>query len=169
MADITFKGSPFRTKGNLPAVGSKAPDFRLTKKDLSDVSLADFAGFKKIVNIVPSLDTGVCAASARRFDAEVQKLENVVILTVSCDLPFAQNRFCSAEGLTRVITLSQMRNKAFGATWGVEMVDGPLAGILSRAIVVLDSSDTVTYTEQVTEITSEPGYAAALQAVQRAK
>jgi thiol peroxidase len=168
MATITLGGTSILTAGNLPAKGTKAPDFILTKEDLSDVSLKDFAGKKKIVNIVPSLDTGVCAASARRFDHEVAALGDAVLLTVSCDLPFAMARFCKAEGLSNVISLSQMRNRNFGRDWGVEMTTGPLAGILSRAVVVLDASDTVVYAEQVPEIKQEPDYAKALAAVKSA-
>lgn len=165
MASITLKGSPINTIGELPAVGQKAPDFVLTKSDLSDVSLADFAGKKKILNIVPSLDTGVCAESARRFNREIAKKSDTVVLTISCDLPFAQERFCSAEGIDNVITLSQMRNRNFGKDYGVEIIDGPLAGILARAVIVLDQNDTVVYTELVPEIAQEPNYQAALEKV----
>lgn len=167
MATITLKGNSIHTRGTLPAAGTKAPDFRLTKGDLSDVSLKDFAGKIKILNIVPSLDTGVCAASARRFEKESAALKDVVILTISADLPFAQGRFCQAEGITHVVPLSQMRNRDFGTTYGVEITDGPLAGILSRAIVVLGKDDKVAYTEQVPEIAQEPDYAKALEAVKR--
>lgn len=165
MANITLGGAPVTTVGSLPAVGSKAPDFVLTKQDLSDVRLADFRGKKKIVNIVPSLDTGVCAASARKFDFAVSALSGVVLLTVSNDLPFAMERFCKAEGLTNVIGLSQLRDRKFGVDWGVAMSSGPLAGLLSRAVVVLDADDTVLYAEQVPEIKQEPDYAKALAAV----
>ena len=165
MATITLKGNPIHTCGELPKVGTKAPDFVLVKADLSDVSLADFKGKKKILNIVPSLDTGVCAASAKRFNDEMKKLQNVVVLTISMDLPFAQDRFCKAEHVENVITLSDMRSKNFGKLYGVEIVDGPLAGLLSRAIVVLDENDTVVYTQQVPEIAQEPDYEKALAAV----
>jgi len=165
MAKITLGGNPVETAGTLPAVGKKAPDFTLTKEDLSDVTLANFAGKKKVINIVPSLDTGVCAASARKFDNAIVARKDAVLLTVSCDLPFAMGRFCKAEGLTNVISLSQMRNRNFGRDWGVEMVSGPLAGILSRAVVVLDENDTVLYTEQVPEIKQEPDYGKALAAL----
>lgn len=168
MAKITLGGSPIETVGTLPAVGSKAPDFTLTKEDLSDVRLADFAGKKKIVNIVPSLDTGVCAASARRFDHEVASLKDTVLLTVSNDLPFAMARFCKAEGLENVISLSQLRDRKFGVDWGVAITTGPLAGLLSRAVVILDERDTVAYAEQVPDIKSEPDYAKALEAVKKA-
>ena len=165
MAKITLKGNPIHTCGDLPKVGTKAPDFVLVKADLSDVTLASFKGKKKILNIVPSLDTGVCATSARKFNEEVKKLSDTVVLTVSEDLPFAQDRFCKAEGIANVIALSDMRKKDFGKKYGVEIVDGPLAGVLSRAIVVLDAGDKVLYTEQVPEIAQEPDYAKALAAV----
>ncbi len=165
MATVTLKGNPIHTCGTLPQIGTKAPDFTLVKSDLSDVTLASFKGKKKILNIVPSLDTGVCAASAKRFNDEVKKLSDVVVLTVSEDLPFAQDRFCKAEGIGNVVTLSDMRKKDFGKKYGAEIVDGPLAGVLSRAIVVLDANDKVVYTEQVPEIAQEPDYAKALAAV----
>ncbi|MBP7161709.1 MAG: thiol peroxidase [Myxococcota bacterium] len=165
MAKITLQGNEINTIGELPKVGSKLPAFKLTKGDLSDVSLADFAGKKLIFNIVPSLDTGVCAASAKRFEAEVQKLVDTVVLTVSNDLPFAQDRFCKAEDITNVVTLSQLRDRAFGRDFGVEIVDGPLAGLLSRAVVVADKAGNVIYTQQVPEIVQEPDYTAVLDAV----
>ncbi len=165
MAKITLGGNPIETTGTLPAVGSKAPDFVLTKEDLSDVTLASFAGKKKIVNIVPSLDTGVCAASARKFDHEIASRSDAVLLTVSADLPFAMARFCKAEGLGNVISLSEMRSRDFGKDWGVAIKTGPLAGILSRAVVVLDKNDVVVYAEQVPEIKTEPDYSKALAAL----
>ncbi len=165
MAKITLQGNDINTIGELPKVGSKLPAFKLTKGDLSDVSLADFVGKKLIFNIVPSLDTGVCAASAKRFEAEVQKLVDTVVLTVSNDLPFAQDRFCKAEDITNVVTLSQLRDRAFGRDFGVEIVDGPLAGLLSRAVVVADKAGNVIYTQQVPEIVQEPDYAAVLDAI----
>jgi len=168
MAHITLGGSRIETIGNLPAVGSAAPDFLLTKEDLSDATLASFAGKKKILNIVPSLDTGVCAASARRFDAEIASMGDAVLLTVSNDLPFAMARFCKAENLLNIISLSQLRNRSFGKDWGTEITTGPLAGLLSRAVVVLDANNTVVYTEQVPEIKQEPDYKAALEAVRKA-
>jgi thiol peroxidase len=164
MAHITLKGNPVETSGTLPAVGSKAPDFVLTKQDLSDVRLADFAGKVKIVNIVPSVDTGVCASSARKFNEAVQKLGNAVVLNVSVDLPFALGRFCSAEGLSAIVPLSVLRSRDFGKDWGVAITTGPLAGVLSRAVVVLSADNTVLYTEQVPEIAQEPDYEAALKA-----
>ncbi len=165
MATITLKGTPIHTVGALPHVGAKAPDFALTKGDLSDVSLKDFQGKRKLLNIVPSLDTGVCAASARRFNQEAAKVPGAVILTVSCDLPFAQGRFCEAEGIKEVVPLSELRARSFGEAYGVRIADGPLAGLLSRAVVVLDEQDEVLYTEQVPEIVQEPNYDAALKAL----
>lgn len=165
MASITFKGSAVHTVGELPGKGSKAPDFSLTKTDLSDVSLEDFSGKKKILNIVPSLDTGTCAASAKRFEKEVSKLDDTVVLTVSRDLPFAAGRFCQSEGIENVVTLSQLRDDSFGKAYGVTMSDGPLAGLLSRAVVVLNEQNEVVYTQQVPEIADEPDYEQALAAV----
>ena len=165
MATITLKGNPVHTVGDLPRSGSKAPDFVLTRGDLADVSLRNFSGKRKLLNIVPSLDTGVCAASARRFNQEAAALSDVVLLTVSCDLPFAQKRFCDAEGIENLITLSELRSRSFGEAYGVRIADGPLAGLLSRAVVVLDQDDTVVYTEQVPEITQEPDYEKALAAL----
>ena len=165
MATITHRGNPIHTEGELPKTGDKAPDFVLTRGDLADVSLKDFAGKKKILNIVPSLDTGICAASARRFNQEAASLGDVVVLTVSDDLPFAQKRFCEAEGIKDVVPLSEMRSRDFGRAYGVRITDGKLAGVLSRAIVVLDQEDRVVYTEQVPEIGQEPNYEKALAAV----
>jgi thiol peroxidase len=167
MATITFKGNPVQTIGSLPAKGTKAPDFRLTAGDLSDVSLATYAGKVKILNIVPSLDTGVCAASARAFNKAAASLGDVVILTISRDLPFAQKRFCEAQGIDKVVTLSELRDREFGKAYGVEMISGPLAGLLSRAVVVLDRDNRVVYTEQVPEIAQEPDYAASLDATKQ--
>ena len=164
MAQITFKGSPINTSGSLPPKNAKAPDFRLVDGGLNDKKLADFGGKVKILNIVPSLDTSVCALSAKRFNREAGKEEKLVVLTISCDLPFAQERFCRTEGVSNIIALSQMRDKQFGRDYGVEILDGPLAGLLSRAVVVLDKSNTVVYTEQVPEIGQEPNYDAALAA-----
>ncbi|HOJ98604.1 MAG TPA: thiol peroxidase [Termitinemataceae bacterium] len=163
MATITFKGNPIHTIGELPAIGSRAPDFVLVNGELQNVRLDNFKGKKKILNIVPSLDTGVCAASARRFNQEATQFPNTVILTISRDLPFAQKRFCTTEGIDRVITLSDLRSRDFGKAYGVEIIDGPLAGLLSRAIVVLDEENRVIYTEQVPEIAQEPNYEAVLR------
>lgn len=165
MAEITLKGNKIHTYGTLPAVGSKAPDFLLTKTDLADVSLKDFAGKKIVLNIFPSIDTGVCAASVRRFNEEVQKLQDTVVLCASIDLPFAHSRFCGAEGLESVISVSELRKRQFGEDYGVRIIDGPLAGLFSRAIVVIDEKGIVKYTEQVPEIAQEPDYAAALKAL----
>jgi thioredoxin-dependent peroxiredoxin len=168
MSTITLKGNAIHTIGSLPEAGSKAPDFKLTRGDLGDVSLADFSGKVKILNIVPSLDTSTCALSAKRFNGEIKKLDGAVVLNVSRDLPFAQARFCKAEGVDAVVPLSELRDLAFGEAYGVTMVDGPLAGLLSRAVVVVDAKDRVVYTQQVPEIGSEPDYAAALAAASRA-
>jgi thiol peroxidase len=165
MATITLKGNPIHTSGDLPAVGTKAPDFKLTRSDLRDVSLKDFAGKKKVLNIVPSLDTPVCAASTRRFNQEADKLGGAVILTVSNDLPFAQQRFCAAEGISSVVPLSELRSRDFGSNYGIRIIDGPLAGLLGRAVVVIDEQDKVIYTEQVPEIAQEPNYEAVLAAL----
>jgi len=165
MAKITFKGNPVQTAGTLPAVGSAAPDFKLTKSDLSDTSLKDYRGKRVVLNIFPSLDTPVCAASVRRFNAEASKLDNTVVLCISRDLPFAQSRFCAAEGLNNVITASEYRNASFGDAYGVRMQDGPLSGLFSRAVVVVSENGKVKYTEQVPEIVHEPDYAAALAAL----
>jgi thiol peroxidase len=165
MATITVGGKPANTSGNLPVVGSKAPDFLLTNGDLNDVSLKDFQGKRKILNIVTSLDTGVCATSAKKFEAEVSKLDNTVVLTISCDLPFAQSRFCQSANVSKVVTLSQLRNRNFGRDYGVEFVDGVLAGLLARSIVVLDENDTVLHAQQVPENGNEPDYDSALKAV----
>lgn len=163
MATITLSGNPIHTNGDLPAIGAPAPAFKLTRGDLSDVSLADFKGKKKLLNIVPSLDTGVCATSARKFNEAAKKLgEQVVVLIISADLPFAQSRFCTGEHLDNVISLSMMRDKSFAKDYGVLIQDGPLAGICARAVVVLDEHDKVRYTQLVPEIAQEPDYDRAL-------
>ena len=164
MATITLKGNAIHTEGSLPKVGDKAPDFKLTSADLKDHSLESFTGKKKILNIVPSLDTPVCATSTRRFNEEAGKLPNTVVLVVSNDLPFAQKRFCTTEGLANVTALSELRTRDFGHDYGVRITDGPLAGVMSRAVVVIDEHDKVVYTEQVPEIAQEPDYAKALAA-----
>ncbi len=168
MAAITHKGNPVHTVGDLPAPGSAAPDFRLTKGDLSDAALSDFPGKVRILNIVPSLDTSVCALSAKRFEQEVKKRPGLVVLTISRDLPFAQGRFCKAEGVENVIMLSELRDRAFGKAYGVELKDGRMAGLLSRAVVVVDAAGKVVYTEQVPEIGQEPDYDKALAAASKA-
>lgn len=158
MAQITLKGKPVNTIGSLPEVGSPAPDFKLTTGDLQDVSLADYQGKKKILSIVTSLDTGTCAASAKTFENRAHTLPNTVIITISLDLPFAQQRFCQAEGVDNVVTLSAFRSPSFGRDYGVQMIDGPLKGLFSRAVVVLDEDNRVIYTEQVPENGQEPDY-----------
>ncbi|WP_430811986.1 MULTISPECIES: thiol peroxidase [unclassified Carboxylicivirga] len=165
MTQITFKGTPVNTAGDLPRVGAEAPDFSLVKTDLSEVSLADFKGKKVVLNIFPSVDTGVCAASVRRFNAEAAKQDNTVVLCISRDLPFAHARFCGAEGLNDVISLSEYKDEVFSQNYGVKMLDGPLAGLLSRAVVVLDEKGKVTHSEQVDDIVNEPNYDAALKAL----
>jgi thiol peroxidase len=165
MARITLKGNPINTSGTLPAKGRPAPDFTLTGGDLADVSLASFAGRKKILNIVPSLDTSVCALSAKRFNEAVAALGDTMVLNISADLPFAQKRFCDAEKLASIIPLSTFQSPSFGRDYGVLILDKPLAGLMSRAVVVLDTNNIVVYTEQVPEIAQEPDYSAALAAV----
>ncbi len=158
MSRIKFKGEPVNTSGELPKEGEQAPDFLLTGEDLSDYSLNDFNGIKLVLNIFPSIDTGVCAASVRRFNKEADNLSNIKILGISRDLPFAQARFCGAEGIENVITLSEMRQDNFGEEYGVKIIDGPLAGLFSRAVIVLDANHTVLYNQQVPDIASEPDY-----------
>ncbi|MGF1642930.1 MAG: thiol peroxidase [Thiotrichales bacterium] len=165
MASITLQGNPINTNGELPALGSVAPDFNLQTKDLADVGLATYAGKKKLLNIVPSLDTGVCATSAKKFNDAAKSRADTVFLTISADLPFAQGRFCGAEGIDTVQTLSLMRSRNFAKDYGVLITDGPLAGITARAVVVLDADNKVTYTELVPEIVQEPNYDAALAAL----
>jgi thioredoxin-dependent peroxiredoxin len=165
MAEVTLKGSPIHTNGDLPAVGSTAPDFRLTNKDLADVGLDDFAGKCKILSIVPSLDTGVCAESTRKFNQLVAERDDVVVLVIAADLPFAMTRFCGAEGIDRVHTLSMMRSKNFAKDYGVLIQDGPLAGITARAVVALDADNRVLHAELVPEIGQEPDYDAAFAAL----
>lgn len=165
MATISLRGNPIHTVGELPAAGTTAPDFNLTKGNMQDVSLKDFEGKRKVLNIVPSLDTAVCQASARRFNTEADQLPNAVVLVISNDLPMAQKRFCEGEGLKNVIPLSELRSRDFGSDYGVRISDGPLSGMLSRAVVVLDEQNKVVYTEQVPEIAQEPNYDRALEAL----
>ncbi len=162
MAQITLKGNLVNTVGELPETGKAAPDFLLTKTDLSDVSLKDYAGKTVVLNIFPSIDTPVCATSVRKFNAEINKFENAVVLCVSRDLPFAMQRFCGAEGLDNVVPASVVRNLDFEEKYGVGIADGPLAGLLARAIVIIDGDGKVAYTQQVPEIAQEPDYEAAL-------
>ena len=167
MAKITLKGNPFHTIGEVPAVGSQAPDFQLVDGDLKDVSLATYKGKKKILNIVPSLDTPVCATSTRKFNERASALPGAVVLVISCDLPFAAKRFCSTEGLQNVVPLSLMRSRDFAKSYGVLITDGPLRGITARAVVVLDPNDKVIHAQLVPEIAQEPDYEAALAAASR--
>ena len=162
MASITLGGNPINTSGELPKVGSKAPKFQLVKNDLSTTSLADFAGSNLVLNIFPSIDTGTCATSVRTFNAKASALKNTKVLCISRDLPFAQKRFCGAEGLENVINLSDFNTGNFGKAYGLEITDSVLAGLHSRVIIVLDENGTVKYTEQVPEIADEPNYELAL-------
>lgn len=165
MATITLKGSPIHTNGDLPKVGSKAPDFNLADANLANKTLADFRGKKKLLNIVPSLDTPVCATSTKKFNDHAKASAGTVMLMISADLPFAMNRFCTAENTNNVVTLSMMRDRHFAKDYGVLIEDGPLAGITARAVVVIDENDKVAYTELVPEIGQEPDYAKALAAL----
>lgn len=165
MSQVTFKGNTVSTKGSLPAIGDHAPDFSLTAGDLSQKSLSDFAGKKVVLNIFPSVDTGTCAASVRTFNQKVSQLDNTVVLCISKDLPFAQGRFCAAEGLDNVVTLSEYKDTSFSDAYGVKFSDGPLEGLLSRAVVVVDENGKVVYTEQVGEVVNEPNYEAAIAAL----
>ncbi len=164
MANITLQGNPVHTSGSLPDSGTIAKDFALVKNDLSEVTLQSYAGKKKVLNIFPSVDTGTCAASVRKFNQEASNLEGVVVLNISADLPFAQARFCGAEGIKNCDTISSFRS-TFGKDWGLQIVDSPLAGLLSRAVVTLSADNKVLYVEQVSEIANEPNYAAALASV----
>ncbi len=165
MATITLQGNPFKTIGELPNIGEKAPDFKLTAGDLSHKSLADFTGKKIILNIFPSVDTGTCATSVRTFNKKASSLENTVVLCVSRDLPFAQGRFCGAEGIENVVMLSDFATGSFGKAYQLEISNGPLAHLHARAIVIIDENGIVTYTEQISEIADEPNYEAALKAL----
>ena len=165
MASITLKGNTIHTSGNLANNGDKAPDFKLIANDLSTKTLADFSGKKIILNIFPSIDTGTCAASVRNFNKEAASLNNTVVLCISRDLPFAQARFCGAEDIENVQTLSDFATGSFGKDYGLDIIDGPLAHLHSRAIVVLDENGTVVYSEQVPEIVDEPNYENALKAI----
>jgi thioredoxin-dependent peroxiredoxin len=162
MADITLAGNAIHTLGELPEVGSMAPSFTLTDKGLAEEKLEDFSGSKIVLNIFPSVDTAVCATSVRKFNSEASKLPDTRVLCISADLPFALARFCGAEGLEDVVVLSDFRHKSFGDDYGVRIIDGPLAGLLSRAVVVIDQEGKILHTEQVPEIGTEPDYAAAL-------
>ena len=158
MATVTFKGSPVNTNGNLPAVGEQAPDFKLVGAGLNEISLADYKGKRVILNIFPSIDTGVCAASVRNFNKVAASNDNVIVICVSKDLPFAASRFCGAEGLDKVITASDFRYNSFADNYGVLLTDGPLAGLLARSVVAIDENGKVVYNQLVPEITEEPSY-----------
>lgn len=166
MAQVTLKGNPLHTIGDLPEIGIKAPDFTLVKSDLSELTLSDLKGKNVILNIFPSIDTGTCAASVRKFNEQASALQNTVVLCVSMDLPFAQTRFCGAEGINNVITVSNFRDAgAFAKDYGVGLVDGPLKGLDARAVVVIGSDEVVKYTQLVNEIVDEPDYDGALKAL----
>jgi thiol peroxidase len=166
MASITLKGNPVNTLGNLPAVGETAPALTLIRNDLSEVNLSAWDGKKKILSIFPSVDTGTCATSVRTFNKNASELEGVAVLNISADLPFAQARFCGAEGIDKVEVLSTFRS-TFAKDWGLEMTDGPLMGLCSRAIIVLDENNKILHTEQIGDIVDEPNYAAALSALKK--
>ncbi len=162
MAQVTFQGNAVQTVGDLPKEGTVAPDFILTKTDLNDVGLVDFKGKRVVLNIFPSIDTSVCATTVRRFNAEINSIDNAVCLCASLDLPFAHARFCGAEGLDDVISVSELRSRDFGDQYGIRIAEGPLAGLLSRAVIVIDEGGTVVHSQLVTEITEEPNYDDAL-------
>ncbi len=165
MAQITLKGNKINTSGELPKVGEKSKDFNLVKTDLSTTTLNDFKGSKLVLNIFPSIDTGTCAASVRNFNKEAAGLANTKVLCISKDLPFAQNRFCGAEGIENVVMLSDFKTGQFGKDYGLEIIDGPLAGLHSRCVIVIDEEGTIVYTEQVAETTEEPNYQKALNSL----
>lgn len=165
MASVTLKGNTINTLGTLPSTGSKAPEFQLTKNDLSTVKLSDYEGARVVLNIFPSVDTGTCAQSVRQFNQEAVELDNTIVLCISKDLPFAQARFCGAEGIENVEMLSDFRDGSFGKAYNLEFTDGPLAPLHSRAVVVVDENGKVLYTEQVPETVDEPNYKAALEAL----
>lgn len=165
MANITLGGNPIQTSGELPKVGSKAPDFKLTATDLSDKSLSDFQGSRLVLNVFPSIDTGTCAQSVRTFNKEASGLDNTKVLCISKDLPFAMARFCGAEGLEDVINLSDYKSGAFGENYGLTIANSVLETLLSRCIVVIDTDGTILHTEQVSEIADEPNYEATMNAL----
>ncbi|MEO0037890.1 MAG: hypothetical protein RIQ59_1101 [Bacteroidota bacterium] len=167
MASITLGGNPINTCGTLPNIGTSAPDFKLVKTDLSNASLADYKGSRLVLNIFPSIDTGTCATSVRTFNVKASSLENTKVLCVSRDLPFAQKRFCGAEGLENVINLSDFNTGSFGKDYGLEITDSVLAGLHSRVVIVLDENGTILHTEQVSEIADEPNYEAAITALEK--
>lgn len=158
MTNVTFKGSAVKLGGTFPKVGDKAKDFTLVKNDLSELKLSDLHGKRVVLNIFPSLDTGVCATSVRKFNEKAVSMPDTVVLAISKDLPFASGRFCSTEGIKNVTTLSAFRNNAFATDYGVELIDSPLKGLMSRAVIVIDKDGIVTHAELVSEITNEPNY-----------
>lgn len=164
MAKITFKGTPIHTNAELPKIGAKAPNFSLVDSALADKTLGDFKGKRKIIYMVPSLDTSVCSASSKKFNEKIASHSDIVMIVISADLPFAQGRVCGAENMKNLQTLSMMRSKQFATDYGVAITDGPLAGLCARAVVVLDKDDKVLYSELVSEIASEPNYEKALAA-----
>ena len=165
MATVTLAGKPINVAGNFPKAGDKAPEFALTNKDLADIGLGNYSGKRKVLNIVPSLDTPTCATSTRKFNAKAGEMANTVVLVVSADLPFAMSRFCAAEGLNNVETLSTFRDPDFSTKYGVNITEGPLRGVTARAVVVLDENNKVLHSELVPEIKSEPNYDSALAAL----
>jgi thiol peroxidase len=165
VAKIKLKETVINTIGDLPPVGQDAPDFNLTKSDMSDITLTQYKGRKVVLNIFPSIDTPVCATSVRRFNTEINNHKNAVVICVSLDLPFAHTRFCGAEGLENIISASELRSREFGNRYGVRIIDGPLAGLLARAVVVIDETGKVIYTQLVPEISEEPNYNNALKAL----
>lgn len=167
MAQVTFQGNPVHTIGDLPRVGTQAPDFVLTKTDLSDISMNDVLGKRIVMNIFPSVDTPVCAASVRRFNADISEFKNTVVLCISRDLPFALARFCGSEGLENVIPASELRTLDFGKLYGVRITDGPLAGLLTRSVVILDSTGRIIYRQLVPEIAEEPDYESVLKTLEK--
>jgi thiol peroxidase len=166
MAQVTLKGNPVTTSGELPKVGEKAKDFKLVKNDMSETTLADFAGTKLILNIYPSIDTGTCATSTREFNKRAEGLKNTKVICISRDLPYAQKRFCGLEEIHNAMTLSDFVDGKFGKDYGLEIMNGPLAHLHSRVIIVIDENGVIKYTEQVPEIVNEPNYDAALAAAQ---
>ncbi|HNX00069.1 MAG TPA: thiol peroxidase [Candidatus Cloacimonadota bacterium] len=165
MATVTLHGLPIHTAGDLPKIGSKAPEFKLTKKDLTDVKLSDYLGYKVLLNIFPSIDTGICAMSVRRFNAEASNIGDVQVLCISRDLPFAHARFCGAEGIDKVESLSILRDLQFGKDYGTAIIDGPMAGLMARVVIIIDEEGLIKYVQVVPEIGQEPDYESALNAL----
>lgn len=167
MATVTLKGNKLHTSGNLPLIGKKAPEFTLVKSDLSELKSSDLKGKRIVLNIFPSLDTSVCATSVRKFNQLASQMKNTVVLAISKDLPFAQGRFCTVEGIDNLVALSAFRSPEFGKEYGVELIDGPLSFLLARSVVVLDENSNVIYEELVPEITEEPNYNAVLDILKK--